>query len=324
MNRISVLTTALFLILLTPLYAQEEARIGVDREDHDFGRVIDGKKAETTFELRNEGSLDLVIEKVSASCGCTVPVPDPETIPAGENGVLRIEFDSTGRAGPWRGSVVVHTNDPETPRLVVRLQAEVVPEVRLSTSYVYFGEVFRGEEQVREVVLENITFEGLELEDHILEGDAFRVEMVDEGGADPGGRFVFRVALQPDAPFGYVEGNLYLRTNFEKNPLLRVFLISRVKGYVELSKPRIDFGILLRSEESTGRSEEITVFSHREPRPGSGRALRKGPGTTRSAGPETRPRPRPSTSADLVNLIGARSGHLVERIVKRPIAPATT
>jgi hypothetical protein len=160
--------------------------------------------------------------------------------------------------------VVVYTNDPESPRLLVRLRAEVIPEVHLSTSYVYFGEVFRGEEQVREVRLENITFEGLRLEDHTLEGDAFSVEMVDEGGGSPGGQFVFHVSLRPDAPYGYVEGNLYLRTNFEKNPLLRVFLISRVKGYVELSKPRVDFGILVRSEETTGRAEELTVFSHRE------------------------------------------------------------
>jgi hypothetical protein len=46
-------------------------KLVVEKADHDFGTVVEGKVVAHTFKLRNEGSADLVIKNVSPACGCT-------------------------------------------------------------------------------------------------------------------------------------------------------------------------------------------------------------------------------------------------------------
>lgn len=239
-------------------------RLAIEPAEHDFGQVLDGQKAKTVFRIANGGSTELVIGEVRASCGCTVPIPEPRRIPAGGEGTLSVEFDSTGRSGMWHGSIAVYTNDPATPVTNLRLKAEVVPEVKLSTTYVYFGEVFRGDAQSREVVLENLRYEKLTLDKYNVEGEHFSCELAENGGEKPGGRYVFRVSIDPGAPYGYVEGNLFVHTSFARAPFFRIFLIARVKGYVDPSKPRVDFGILVRGPSLSGRQEKLEVASLRE------------------------------------------------------------
>ena len=252
-------------LIVFPAVGQEGPRIEIQPLEHDFGRVTEGEKATHQFLVKNHGTADLVIEKTTASCGCTLPVTKERTIAPGDSTPMSVKFDSSGRQGTWRGSVTLYTNDPDHPRANVQLQAEVVPEVRISETYLYFGEIFRGTREAREIEIENVCYPGLEVEKFHIEGGDFEVELL-EGGplSDAGGKARFRITLQENAPYGYTEGNLYVRTNYERTPLFRVFLIARIKGYVEISRPRIDFGILIRRPELSGRKEKVAVYSHRE------------------------------------------------------------
>ncbi|MFW5659430.1 MAG: DUF1573 domain-containing protein, partial [Bacteroidota bacterium] len=40
---------------------------------HDFGSMKEGEVVEHTFNFKNVGKSDLIIQKVKPSCGCTVP-----------------------------------------------------------------------------------------------------------------------------------------------------------------------------------------------------------------------------------------------------------
>jgi hypothetical protein len=44
-----------------------------DKMSHDYGKVPADTDNKTTFRVTNTGKKPLVIEKVSASCGCTTP-----------------------------------------------------------------------------------------------------------------------------------------------------------------------------------------------------------------------------------------------------------
>jgi hypothetical protein len=76
----------------------------------DLGLIIEGEKVKHIFRFKNTGNSDLIINKVTASCGCTVPSWDKEPIPPGGEGEIEVVFNSSGRSGLQRKTVSVNTN----------------------------------------------------------------------------------------------------------------------------------------------------------------------------------------------------------------------
>jgi hypothetical protein len=126
---------------------KERPQIAVEPERYDLGRVsIAAGVVSRSFELRNEGKADLVIEGISTSCGCTTaqlvvggvesPIfgmhENPEwsgVLAPGESGELRVFFDPAHHGpegtGPFTRFVLIESNDPINGRIKVKLEGEV-------------------------------------------------------------------------------------------------------------------------------------------------------------------------------------------------------
>lgn len=78
----------------------------------DLGKVRNGQVVEVSFRFRNTGKAPLVIEDVSAGCGCTVPEKPAKPFAPGEEGEIKAKFDSRGRVGPNDKYVTVKANTP--------------------------------------------------------------------------------------------------------------------------------------------------------------------------------------------------------------------
>ena len=92
---------------------------------HDFGNVIQGEKVSFGFRFTNTGKTELVIAKVSASCGCTATDYPRNVIKPGEKGVITVTFDSENRLGFQNKSVDVMANtQPNITTL--RIKARVI------------------------------------------------------------------------------------------------------------------------------------------------------------------------------------------------------
>lgn len=102
-------------------------RIVVDKTEHDFGRVPDDRAVEHVFKVWNKGAKPLVITRVRTSCGCTAAMMESSVIDPGEHERLRVSFRPQGRQGAMRRSVNVHSNDPNTPNVQLKIIAEVFP-----------------------------------------------------------------------------------------------------------------------------------------------------------------------------------------------------
>ena len=99
--------------------------IEFEKDVHDFGRVIQGEKVSYAFKFKNAGSSDLIISKVSSSCGCTVPDFPKTPIKAGESQKIDVKFDSQNRRGFQNKSVTIISN-AQPNILVLRIKAEIV------------------------------------------------------------------------------------------------------------------------------------------------------------------------------------------------------
>ena len=101
------------------------AKIVFESLEHDFGRVIEGEKVGWYFKYRNEGKGNLIIKRVSASCGCTAPDYDKKPLGPGEDATIKVVYDSNGRSGMEIKTVTVETNgDPSVVKL--KLMVEVI------------------------------------------------------------------------------------------------------------------------------------------------------------------------------------------------------
>lgn len=122
---------ALSLLLAAPAWAQAghedhaappaadaregDGRVAFAAETHDFGSVREGETARTVFTFTNAGTEAVTLTEVRASCGCTTPRYTTEPVAPGATGEIAVEYNSTGRPGPFDKTVTV-VADGATPR----------------------------------------------------------------------------------------------------------------------------------------------------------------------------------------------------------------
>jgi hypothetical protein len=86
--------------------------------EYDFGTIDEGKVVEHDFTFTNTGQAPLVISNVQASCGCTSPDWTKTPIKPGENGFVKVVFDSKSKAGVQSPTVSITANtQPNVTRL---------------------------------------------------------------------------------------------------------------------------------------------------------------------------------------------------------------
>jgi len=97
----------------------------LDGMDKDFGKIVEGKNLEVSFRFKNVGDKPLVISNVSASCGCTVPEIPKKPFAPGETGVIKANFNSSGKVGSQSKQVNVFANlDPAMTTLNFRVEVK--------------------------------------------------------------------------------------------------------------------------------------------------------------------------------------------------------
>jgi hypothetical protein len=93
---------------------------------HDFGRIIQGEKVSYTFKFKNVGKADLLISKVSTSCGCTATDYPRDPVEPGETGKIVVTFDSHNKKGFQNKTATVLTNtEPNYTTLYVKTTVDV-------------------------------------------------------------------------------------------------------------------------------------------------------------------------------------------------------
>jgi hypothetical protein len=105
-------------------------RIRVEPAMFDFGRAAQSKTLEKQFSIRNFGDRDLTIESVSTTCGCTAALLDEKdrVLRPGGTAPLRVTLETRAYKGRVVRSVMVRSNDVETPLVEVKVEATVEAE----------------------------------------------------------------------------------------------------------------------------------------------------------------------------------------------------
>lgn len=93
-----------------PVDSATAPRIKFEKETYDFGTVTSGEKVTYNFKFKNIGKSPLIISNAEASCGCTVPEYPSKPVNPGEDGVIKVVFDSSGKTGMQNKVVSITSN----------------------------------------------------------------------------------------------------------------------------------------------------------------------------------------------------------------------
>ena len=93
----------------------------LDSTTQQLGDLTKDKEVEITWRFKNAGDKILIIENVSAQCGCTIPEKPQQPFAPGEEGVIKAKFNGSGTAGQPVSKqvyVIANTNPSKNHTLV--------------------------------------------------------------------------------------------------------------------------------------------------------------------------------------------------------------
>lgn len=104
----------------------KEPKFEFKESSWDFGKIKQGERVEHTFKFKNVGNGDLIISSAAASCGCTIPDWPKEPIAPGEEGKIKVEFNSAGKSDMVTKDVTILANtNPVKSVLQIKVFVEV-------------------------------------------------------------------------------------------------------------------------------------------------------------------------------------------------------
>lgn len=112
---------------LSPKQLANAPKFVVEEQIIDFGTVKPGAEVKVNYIIRNEGRDPLNILRIKPSCGCTVGQVEKNNIKGGETTKLPVTFTTTGRNGFQYHNIVLFTNDPNNPSIILILKGNIVP-----------------------------------------------------------------------------------------------------------------------------------------------------------------------------------------------------
>lgn len=102
--------------------------IEFENKNYNFGNIVKGEVVEHSYSFTNTGNIDLVIEEVDPSCGCTTPEWTKDPIKPGEKGKILVKFDTQHQnLGNKTKQVAVYSNTKPS-RNLLQFTAQVVEE----------------------------------------------------------------------------------------------------------------------------------------------------------------------------------------------------
>ena len=94
---------------------------------YDFGEMVEGDTVQHTFAFTNTGEFPLIINNITASCGCTTPEWPREPVLPGQKSSVTVRFNSRGKMGQQNKTITVFANtDPAMTDL--QFKAMVAPK----------------------------------------------------------------------------------------------------------------------------------------------------------------------------------------------------
>lgn len=244
-----------------------EPRIEAPRRVADLGAREPGPKLSIDFPIRNAGKGTLEITRVLPSCGCMVARYD-RRLASGARGAVRVLFDTAGRHGAVRVNVAVESNDPETPRLLLTVQAVLRRAVEVSPGEDVLVPIDAGTPAEQELILRSyekgpFRVTGVRCS---LPGVTTRLlsrsEVAQRIAENPAACQIIHLTIPAGASEKAFDATVTIQTNSPRRPRLTVRLTGVPGAAVSVSPPHLYFGAV-NPRQAKPVTRAISLFQPR-------------------------------------------------------------
>ena len=97
----------------------------LDSTFKDLGQLKKDQTVEITYRFKNIGDKNLVIDNVSAQCGCTIPEKPERAFAPGEEGVIKAKYNGSGQ-GQIRKEIYVTANTSPSGSHTLAFGGEII------------------------------------------------------------------------------------------------------------------------------------------------------------------------------------------------------
>lgn len=84
----------------------------IDSTIQPLGKLKKDKDIEITWRFKNTGDKNLIIENVTASCGCTIPEKPEQPFAPGQEGIIKAKFNGSGSGSITKQVHVIANTKP--------------------------------------------------------------------------------------------------------------------------------------------------------------------------------------------------------------------
>jgi hypothetical protein len=248
-------------LLGTGASAQEWAKKMFEVTSHNFGTVAKGSKTEYRFVFKNPYKETLHVAGVRTSCGCTSPVVTKRDLKTHEVSEVVATFNTRTFLGQHGATLTVTFDRPFPAEVQLRVAGHIRGDVMFDPPFVDLGNVDLGKGVERAIKVSRVGATPWAIADVKSANKDFEVIVSPPLKTDSKTVYDLTVKLKPDAPAGYVKGQLMLVTDDPRAPQIPMDVEGRVVAEVTVSPQLLALGAVASGDTVT---KNVVVKANRE------------------------------------------------------------
>lgn len=209
------------------IHAAPAPKLVCDAREYNFGDRDDREDVEHTFRLRNEGTAMLRIRRLNTDCGCLRMRLSTHRLEPGTEAELTVRFVVRDRRGPQSWEIVIESDDPQNPKMSVRLVGTITPSVELQPDMLFWGLLLEGTAVTSKV---DLVAHGTNDFGTIHIESLSPLIVADAKVLEPGRRAQLTVRTAGALPRGVIEGAVLIQTEHPRTSNLLLRVSAQVSG----------------------------------------------------------------------------------------------
>jgi Protein of unknown function (DUF1573) len=177
-----------------------------------FGNVKQGVEVTHKFQVKNEGSAPLLLDRIDFDLpGLTAKFK--AEIPPGGEGFIQVDWDTTSFSGPIDLEAKLSSNDPVQPKFTFTLSGSIDPVIEVAPIWGGFISLYPDEKKERTLHIINHEQQPLKISSLEKQGTHFTASLKE---VQSGKSYDLTITVPAGTPPGHYEEALLLHTNHPK------------------------------------------------------------------------------------------------------------
>jgi len=220
---------------------------------HNFGTVAVGSKTEFRFPIHNNLDSPIHIRSVRASCGCTTPIIETESIAPGESGSILARFNTPTFRGKKGATLTVVMDQPFFSEVRLRVDGYIRSDMVFHPGAIEFGSIRQGELSEGTTKLYYAGRSDWQVVDVRSNKPwlvpTFRQTQRGQGKVN----YDLTVQVREDAPAGFFQDEVIVQTNDRSMPRVPLRVSGKVETPLVISPQSIALGPVSAGQPLTQR-----------------------------------------------------------------------